>query len=133
MRYGLIPEFVGRLPVVAALDALDVGQLRRILTEPANSLIKQYRRLFEMDGVELSVTEDAMSAIAERAQSRKTGARGLRTVMEGILQPAMFEIPSRRDVRKVVITAEVVNRGLKPLYVTTTQGESPELAQEIGS
>ena len=132
MRYGLIPEFVGRLPVVAALDALDVGQLRRILTEPANSLIKQYRRLFEMDGVELSVTEDAMSAIAERAQSRKTGARGLRTVMEGILQPAMFEIPSRRDVRKVVITAEVVNRGLKPLYVTTTQGGEPELAQEIG-
>ncbi|MCY3693735.1 MAG: ATP-dependent Clp protease ATP-binding subunit ClpX [Chloroflexi bacterium] len=132
MRYGLIPEFVGRLPVVAALDALDVGQLRRILTEPANSLIKQYRRLFEMDGVELSVTEDAMSAIAERAQSRKTGARGLRTVMEGILQPAMFEIPSRRDVRKVVITAEVVNRGLKPLYVTTTRGGEPELAQEIG-
>ena len=132
MRYGLIPEFVGRLPVVAALDALDVGQLRRILIEPANSLIKQYRRLFEMDGVELSVTEDAMSAIAERAQSRKTGARGLRTVMESILQPAMFEIPSRRDVRKVVITAEVVNRGLKPLYVTTTRGEDQELAQEIG-
>ena len=132
MRYGLIPEFVGRLPVVAALDQLDVDQLRRVLTEPANSIIRQYRRLFEMDGVELVVTEEALSAIAKQALGRKIGARGLRTVMEKVLQPSMFEIPSRRDVRKVVVTAEVVNRGLKPLYVTTLADEE-EIVEESGS
>ncbi len=132
MRYGLIPEFVGRLPVVAALDQLDVDQLRRVLTEPANSIIRQYRRLFEMDGVELVVTEEALTAIAKQALGRKIGARGLRTVMEKVLQPSMFEIPSRRDVRKVVVTAEVVNRGLKPLYVTTLADEE-EIVEESGS
>ena len=132
MRYGLIPEFVGRLPVVAALDQLDVDQLRRVLTEPANSIIRQYRRLFEMDGVELVVTEEALSAIAKQALGRKIGARGLRTVMEKVLQPSMFEIPSRRDVRKVVVTAEVVNRDLKPLYVTTLADEE-EIVEESGS
>ncbi len=132
MRYGLIPEFVGRLPVVAALDQLDVDQLRRVLTEPANSIIRQYRRLFEMDGVELVVTEEALTAIAKQALGRKIGARGLRTVMEKVLQPSMFEIPSRRDVRKVVVTAEVVNRDLKPLYVTTLADEE-EIVEESGS
>ena len=131
MRYGLIPEFVGRLPVVAALDTLDIDELRRVLTEPANSILRQYQRLFEMDGVELVVTDGALTAIAEQAITRHTGARGLRTVLEKILQPAMFEIPSRRDVRRVVVTDEVVNRDLKPLYVTTATEDELPIA-EIG-
>ena len=117
--------------MVAALDTLDIDELRRVLTEPANSILRQYQRLFEMDGVELVVTDGALTAIAEQAITRHTGARGLRTVLERILQPAMFEIPSRRDVRRVVVTDEVVNRDLKPLYVTTgTEDELP--IAEIG-
>ena len=108
LRYGLIPEFVGRLPVIVALDSLDEDALVRILTEPRNALVKQFRKLFEMDGVELDITEDALTAIAQEALSRKTGARGLRAILEEVMQEIMYDIPSRRDVKKCVITRETI-------------------------
>ena len=106
LRYGLIPEFVGRLPVVVALDSLDEDALVRILTEPRNALVKQFRKLFEMDGVELEITDDALRAIAREALARKTGARGLRAILEEVMLEIMYDIPSRRDVKKCVITKE---------------------------
>ena len=108
LRYGLIPEFVGRLPVIVALDSLDEDAWVRILTEPRNALVKQFRKLFEMDGVELDITEDALTAIAQEALSRKTGARGLRAILEEVMQEIMYDIPSRRDVKKCVITRETI-------------------------
>jgi ATP-dependent Clp protease ATP-binding subunit ClpX len=108
LRYGLIPEFVGRLPVVVALDSLDEDALVRILTEPRNALVKQFRKLFEMDGVELEITDDALRAIAREALARKTGARGLRAILEEVMLEIMYDIPSRRDVKKCVITKETI-------------------------
>jgi ATP-dependent Clp protease ATP-binding subunit ClpX len=117
IRYGLIPEFVGRLPVIATLDELDHAALIQILTEPKNSLTKQFRRLFEMEGVELDFREDGLRAIAEKALARKTGARGLRSILESVLLETMFHIPSERDITKVVIDESVIKGESEPLKV----------------
>ena len=116
-RFGLIPEFIGRLPVIATLEDLDESALIEILTQPKNALLKQYQRLFEMEEVQLTFTEEALSAVAKRAIKRKTGARGLRSIMEGILLDTMFELPNLRGVQEVVINGEVVDGNGKPLYV----------------
>ncbi|SHG78049.1 ATP-dependent Clp protease ATP-binding subunit ClpX [Thermosyntropha lipolytica DSM 11003] len=118
LRYGLIPEFVGRVPIIVTLDALDKQALIRILTEPRNAIIKQYKKLFELDGVELEFTEDALDAVATEALKRNTGARGLRAIIEDIMLDVMYEVPSRADVTKVVITREVIEKKEKPLLVT---------------
>ncbi|XBQ15576.1 MAG: ATP-dependent Clp protease ATP-binding subunit ClpX [Oceanicaulis sp.] len=120
-RFGLIPEFVGRLPVIATLEDLDEPALVQILTEPKNALVKQYQRLFEMEGVGLSFTEDALTAIAEKAIARKTGARGLRSIMEGILLDTMFDLPSLDGVEEVVVNAEVVTGDATPLFIYAKQ------------
>ena len=116
-KYGLIPEFIGRLPVVAAVGRLDRDALVRILTEPRNALVKQYQRMFEIDGVELEFDDDAVAAIADQALLRGTGARGLRAIMEEVLQQVMFEVPSRDDVARVLITREVVLENVNPTLV----------------
>ena len=117
LKYGLIPEFVGRLPVLATLEDLDELALKRILTEPKNALVKQYQRLFEMEGIDLTLPEEALGAIAHKAIARKTGARGLRSIMEGILLDTMFDLPSLEGVEKVVISREVVEGTAQPLYI----------------
>ncbi len=117
IHYGLIPEFVGRLPIIAVLDELTEEELIRVLVEPRNALVKQYKKLFEMEGVELEFTEDALVEIAREAIRRKTGARGLRAIMEEIMLDVMFEIPSKRDVKKVLVNAQVVKDKLKPIYI----------------
>lgn len=117
VQYGLIPEFVGRLPVIATLEELDVDALVQILTEPKNSLTKQYSKLFEMEGVEVDFREDGLRAVAEKAMERKTGARGLRSILEGILLDSMYNIPSRDDVSKVVIDESVIRGDSEPLLV----------------
>jgi ATP-dependent Clp protease ATP-binding subunit ClpX len=117
VQYGLIPEFVGRLPVIATLEELDVEALVQILTEPKNSLTKQYSKLFEMEGVEIDFREDGLRAIAEKGMERKTGARGLRSILEGVLLDSMYNIPSRDDVSKVVIDDSVIRGDSEPLLV----------------
>jgi ATP-dependent Clp protease ATP-binding subunit ClpX len=117
LKFGLIPEFVGRLPVLATLEDLDEAALIQILTEPKNALVKQYQRLFEMENVELTFHDGALSAIARRAIERKTGARGLRSIMEAILLDTMFELPAMEGVREVVISDEVVTGNARPLYI----------------
>ena len=117
VQYGLIPEFVGRLPVIATLEELDIDALVQILTEPKNSLTKQYSKLFEMEGVEVDFREDGLRAIAEKAMERKTGARGLRSILEGVLLDSMYNIPSRDDVSKVVIDESVIKGDSEPLLV----------------
>ncbi len=116
-HYGLIPEFVGRLPVIAVLDELTEEELIRVLVEPRNALVKQYKKLFEMEGVELEFTEDSLVEIARESIRRKTGARGLRAIMEEIMLDVMFEIPSMPEVKKVVVNAEVIKNRLKPVYI----------------
>src|SRR5437762_2379156 len=117
LKFGLIPEFIGRLPVVATLDDLDEPALIQILTEPKNALLKQYHRLFELEGVRLTVAEEALKSIAKRAIERKTGARGLRSIMEAILLDTMFDLPAMNGVQEVVISKEVVNGDAKPLLI----------------
>ena len=117
LKFGLIPEFVGRLPVIATLDDLDEGALVEILTRPKNALVKQYQRLFEMEDVRLTLAEDALKGISLKAISRKTGARGLRSIMESILLETMFELPSLEGVTEVVINREVVEGRAQPLYI----------------
>jgi ATP-dependent Clp protease ATP-binding subunit ClpX len=117
LKFGLIPEFVGRLPVLATLEDLDEPALITILTEPKNALVKQYQRMFEMENVKLSFPNDALSAIAKKAISRKTGARGLRSILESILLDTMFELPSMRGVEEVVVSADVVEGRAKPLQI----------------
>jgi len=117
LRFGLIPEFVGRLPVIATLEDLDEDALVQILTEPKNALVKQYQRLFEMEGVGLTFTEDALKAVASKAIARKTGARGLRSIMEGILLETMFDLPGLEGVEEIVVNAEVVEGNAKPLFI----------------
>jgi ATP-dependent Clp protease ATP-binding subunit ClpX len=124
VKFGLIPEFIGRLPVIATLEDLDEAALIQILTEPKNALLKQYQRLFEMENVTLTFTDDALSAVARRAIQRKTGARGLRSIMEGILLDTMFELPNLRGVEEVAINAEVVEGRARPLYVHSTESQS---------
>ncbi len=118
IKYGLIPEFIGRLPVIASVTNLDKSSLVQILTEPRNALSKQYCKLFEMDGVELEFTSTALVAIADQAILRGTGARGLRAIMEEVLVPVMYDIPSRTDVAKVVITEQTVRENVNPTIVT---------------
>jgi ATP-dependent Clp protease ATP-binding subunit ClpX len=117
MRFGLIPEFIGRLPVLATLEDLDEAALVKILTEPKNALIKQYKRLFEMENVGLTFTDDALSAVAKKAITRKTGARGLRSILEGILLETMFELPTFDGVEEVVVNAEVIEGKAQPLLI----------------
>jgi len=117
LKFGLIPEFIGRLPVIATVDKLDEPALIQILTEPRNALIKQYRKLFELDHVELEFTDDAVQAMAHQAMLRGTGARGLRAIIEEVLLNVMYEVPSRDDVAKVVVTGEVVLRNVNPTLV----------------
>ena len=121
IRYGLIPEFVGRLPVVATLEELDEEALVEILTQPKNALIKQYQHLFEMEGAELEFREDSLSAIARKAMERKTGARGLRTIVENILLDTMYEIPSAENISKVVVDEGVILGTSDPLLVYETE------------
>jgi ATP-dependent Clp protease ATP-binding subunit ClpX len=121
VKFGLIPEFIGRLPVIATLEDLDEGALIQILTEPKNALLKQYQRLFEMENVTLTFTDDALAAVARRAIQRKTGARGLRSIMEGILLDTMFDLPNLRGVEEVAINAEVVEGRARPLYVHSSE------------
>ena len=117
IRYGLIPEFVGRLPVVATLEELDIHALVRILTEPRNSLTKQYAKLFEMEDVEVDFREDALKAVAQRAMERKTGARGLRSILEAVLLDTMYDLPSSEPIAKVVIDASVITGESKPMLM----------------
>lgn len=122
VRFGMIPEFIGRLPVVATLEDLDEAALIEILTKPKNALIKQYARLFEMEGVKLGFTDEALAAVAKRAIARKTGARGLRSIMEQILLTTMFELPGLEGVEEVTISGEVAENRAEPLY---TYGQEP--------
>ena len=117
IKYGLIPEFVGRLPVVATLEELDEAALIQILTEPKNALTKQYSRLFEMEGSELEIRQDALSAIAQKAMERKTGARGLRTILEKVLLDTMYDLPSMENVSKVVLDEAVIKGETDPLII----------------
>ncbi len=122
LKFGLIPEFIGRLPVVATLDDLDEKALIEILTKPKNALVKQYARLFEMEGAKLTFTEDALKAVATRAIQRKTGARGLRSIMEAILLSTMFDLPGLESVEEVVVNREVAESRAQPLFI---YGERP--------
>ena len=123
LKFGLIPEFVGRLPVLATLDDLDEDALVEILTRPKNALVKQYQRLFDMESVRLSFRDDALRSIARRAIQRKTGARGLRSILENILLDPMFDLPSVKDVEEVIISADVVDNGSLPIKVHADRRE----------
>lgn len=122
LKFGLIPEFVGRLPIIVTLEALDEAALVRVLTEPRNALIKQYQKLFAMDDIDLEFKDDAVWAIAAEALARKTGARGLRAILESLLLDLMFETPSREDIYKCVITKAAVEHQEQPLLLTKSQG-----------
>lgn len=117
VKYGLIPELVGRLPVIVGLDELDEDALIKILSKPKNSITKQYTKLFEIDGVELEFTEDALLAVAKKSIERKTGARGLRSIMEETMTEIMFEIPSNKEIAKVIINGDCINKIAKPIYI----------------
>jgi ATP-dependent Clp protease ATP-binding subunit ClpX len=130
LAYGLIPEFIGRLPVVSHVHQLQREDLVQILTEPKNALVKQYQRFFNYDSIELVFTDDALWEISDHALERETGARGLRSIIEGALLDVMFELPSRKDVSKCVITKETISKGLKPTLVTSGVEEYEELAEE---
>ena len=128
MKFGLIPEFVGRLPVIATLEDLDVDALVQILSKPKNALVKQYQRLFEMEDVKLTFHDDALRAIANKAIERKTGARGLRSIMEKILLDTMFELPTLEGVQEVVISSDVVEGKARPLYIYAERDHPKENA-----
>src|ERR1700722_6674313 len=123
LKFGLIPEFVGRLPVIATLEDLDEEALKKILTEPKNALVKQYQRLFEMENTDLSFQDEALNVVAKKAIERRTGARGLRSIMEGILLDTMFELPGLDGVEQVVIGPEVVEGKARPLYIYSERAE----------
>jgi len=129
VQYGLIPEFVGRLPMIATLEELDIDALVQILTEPRNALTKQYRKMFDMEGVEIDFREDGLRAVAAKAMARKTGARGLRSILENVLLESMYNIPSQSGVAKVVVDESVINGDSEPLMVYETPDESV-VAQE---
>jgi ATP-dependent Clp protease ATP-binding subunit ClpX len=124
LKYGLIPEFVGRLPIVAILDELSEDALMQILTGPKNALAKQYQRLLEMEGVKLKFTDDSIRAIAKKAMQRKLGARGLRSILEEIMLDLMYEVPTDRDIKEIVISQETITRGEQPLVVYEHQAET---------
>jgi ATP-dependent Clp protease ATP-binding subunit ClpX len=121
LKFGLIPEFVGRLPVAVSLDSLDKDALIRILTEPKNAIVKQYQKFLQLDRVELVFTNDALDAAAEGALKQRTGARGLRSIIEDVLLDVMYEIPSRADVKRVIINGDVITSHLKPLLITRSE------------
>jgi ATP-dependent Clp protease ATP-binding subunit ClpX len=127
IKYGLIPEFVGRLPVIATLEELDEDALVTILTEPKNALVKQYRKLFDLEGVELDFREETLLAVAKQAMERKTGARGLRSILEKALLETMFELPSLHNVSKVSVDSSVIEEDARPLYVYE---DSPRATQQ---
>ena len=128
IKFGLIPEFVGRLPVVATLEELDEAALVRILTEPKNAITKQFKKLFEMEGVELEFRPDALAAIARKALKRKTGARGLRTIVESVLLDTMYELPSQENVSKVVVDESVIEHKTEPYLIYQTPAAAPKVA-----
>ena len=132
LNFGLIPEFIGRLPVLSAVHQLKREDLVQILTEPKNALVKQYQRFFNYDHIDLHFTEDALWSISDKALTRETGARGLRSIIENALLDVMFELPSRKDVTKCVITKETIEKNLKPTLVTSAGAsiEPTELAEE---
>jgi len=130
VKYGLIPEFVGRLPMIATLDELDLDALVRILKEPRNALIKQYQKLFEMEGVEIQFRDEALKAVAQKAKERKTGARGLRSIMESVLLDTMYKIPSMEQVSKVIIDSAVINGESEPLLVYENREQQSRTATE---
>ena len=123
MQFGLIPEFVGRLPVIATLDALAEDALIDILTKPKNALVRQYQKLFEFEDVRLRFSDGALGAVARQAFKRKSGARGLRSILEGVMLDLMYDIPSRDDVEECVINEEVIEQGAKPLLVLKQEQE----------
>jgi ATP-dependent Clp protease ATP-binding subunit ClpX len=123
LKFGLIPEFVGRLPVIATLEDLDEAALKTILTEPKNALVKQYARLFEMENTELTFQDEALTVVAKKAIERRTGARGLRSIMESILLDTMFDLPGLEGVEQVVIGPEVVEGKARPLYIYAERQE----------
>ena len=124
LKFGLIPEFVGRLPVIATLDELGEPALQRILKEPKNALTRQYQRLFEMEGVHLRFTDGALGAIAREALKRKSGARGLRAIMEGIMLDVMYDIPSQPSIKEVLISEEVVTNKEQPIILYQKAAET---------
>jgi ATP-dependent Clp protease ATP-binding subunit ClpX len=132
--YGLIPEFIGRLPVISVIHQLERDDLVTILTEPRNALVKQFQRFFSFDGIDLVFAEESLRSVADRALERETGARGLRSIIEEVLLEVQFELPSRRDVTKCVVTKETIERGLKPTLVTEAapadEDDDEELAEE---
>ena len=128
LKFGMIPEFIGRLPVITSVENLDKEALMQILTEPKNALVKQYQRLFDLDNVELEFNADSLDAIAELALKRGTGARGLRAIMESVLLAVMYDVPSRSDVAKVVVTKECINDGVLPTMINRT-GDIPKRAR----
>ena len=128
LKYGMIPEFVGRVPVIATLDPLDERALIDILTKPKNALVKQYRKFFELDGVDLEFRDDSLRAIAQQAIARKQGARGLRAIIEDIMLNVMYEAPSRADLTKCIVTPEVITKGEDPLMVTSEAKRKEETA-----
>lgn len=128
LKYGLIPEFVGRLPIIVTLDALDDAALMRILVEPRNALVKQYQKLFEMDGVALEFKDEALRYIAGEAIKRNTGARGLRAIIEDLMLDVMYDIPSRKDVTKCIVTKEVVEKKEKPILVSEDRPKKKEVS-----
>ena len=123
LKFGLIPEFVGRLPVIATLEDLDTDALVTILKEPKNALVKQYAKLFDLEEVALTFTDDALEEIAKKAIARTTGARGLRSIVEGILLDTMFDLPSMEDVSEVVVDAEVVTGSKEPVRVVSNDDD----------
>jgi ATP-dependent Clp protease ATP-binding subunit ClpX len=132
VNYGLIPEFIGRLPVVSAVHQLSRDDLITILTEPRNALVKQFQRFFQFDGIELVFSDDALVSVADRALERETGARGLRSIIEEVLLDVQFELPSRRDVKKCVVTKETIEKGITPTLVTeavSDDGDAPPQAE----
>jgi ATP-dependent Clp protease ATP-binding subunit ClpX len=133
VEYGLIPEFIGRLPVISVIHQLSRDDLIEILTEPKNALVKQFARFFQFDGIDLVFADESLGAIANKALERETGARGLRSILEETLLDVQFELPSRRDVKKCVVTRETIVKGLNPTLVTEAAKDddtSAELAEE---
>ena len=130
VKFGLIPEFIGRLPVVATLEELDEDALVQILVEPRNALTKQYVRLFEMEEVEIDFRSEALRAVAKKAMERKTGARGLRSILESVLLDSMYDTPSDKSISKVVIDASVINGESAPLLIYNNEEETKVIASE---
>lgn len=133
LKFGLIPEFLGRLPVVATLEDLDESALIQILTEPKNAFVKQYAKLFEMEGKKLTFTPEALDEIAKKAIERKTGARGLRSILETMLLDTMFELPGMENVEEVIVTGETVKKGVTPTYVMSGSGAAPKKGGKASS